>query len=184
MALSGLDRWMARMFCCRVSSYVLFYIYIFPLLFQQMYTNIILLGARSLRTHHKCQNEGLATLPVILDIYRIASLNKFGLEWMYWWHWIKGGKVERIDACLARWRLIYIGFDEKDEKAPTWAVWHTFSWKGYDEQLLLWLFGMWLCRILRWIFRILREYRCILRWLYRILRWLSENIDFILRCFF
>ena len=122
IALSGLDRWMARMFCFRVFSYVLFYIYIFPLLFQQMYTNIILLGARSLQTDHKCQNEGLATLPVILDIYRIASLNKFGLEWMYGWHWIKGGKVESIDACLARWRLIYIGFDEKDERARTWAV--------------------------------------------------------------
>ena len=53
---------------------------------------------------------------------------------MYWWHWIKGGKVERIDACLARWRLIYIGFDEKDQRARTWAVWHTFSWKGYDAR--------------------------------------------------
>ena len=85
-----------------VHVWYVWYIYIFPLLFQPMYTNIILLGHRSLRTHHQCQNDGLASLPAILDIYRIAMLEKFGLEWMYWWHWMKGYRCRTLGNGLVR----------------------------------------------------------------------------------
>ena len=78
MALLGVDRRMAPFADAnrlRVSTYVLFYIFIFSPSFP---TNVY-------KYYSNDTFRSLASLPAILDIYRIATLEKFGLEWMYWY---------------------------------------------------------------------------------------------------
>ena len=70
----------------------------------------------------------MALLPAILDIYRIATFEKFGIAvdvWMGLDEWTRGA------------RFWLIGLVVKDDTARPWAVQHTFSSKGCDEQLLL-----------------------------------------------
>ena len=126
-------------------------IYLFSLLklCAQMYTNVILVwnrDHRSDRTHHKWRMTAWHRFRQFWTYTELPRSRSLALQWMWWWHWIKGCRIINID--LVRDRLI----GGKDERARPRAVQHTFSWKAYDEELLLCFFLMCFNYLCVWVY--------------------------------